>query len=249
MGAANINDTFGKIIFAAFLTVGAVYLLYRAGKTRLRYVLLTGGTAVLTLSSMRSFSFFILCAVFPLAYYLKDLRPLPRRSQPKNGTVLLRSVLIVLITAAISYGVFGTYAANAASNFVPESAAAFDRLLGSANRDDIVLYTGFNDGGYAEYLGLKPYIDPRAEVFVKKNNKKDDIMKEYVLLQTGSVYYKDFLDKYGFTHLLVAKTDILYTYLPHDEAYRTIYEDGLYAVFERAGILSSATAGLSANLL
>ncbi len=235
MRVPNINEVFGKVIFGTFVIVGAAYLLYRAGKTRLRYVLLTGGTAVLALSNVRSFSFFILCGIFPLAYYLKDVQPPKSKQTVTKKTLVLRGVLIALIAAMLGYGVFYQYAVNAATKAVPESAPALSYLLTNAEQDDMVLYAGYNDGGYAEYLGFKPYLDPRAEVFVKKNNKKDDIMLEYFLLQTGGLYYQDVLDKYGFTHLLVAKTDILYTYLPHDDSYQMVFEDKLYAVFVHAG--------------
>jgi len=99
------------------------------------------------------------------------------------------------------------------------------------SKDGMVLYTGYNDGGYAEFMGYKPYIDPRAEVFVKKNNHKADVMKEYYELQFGALYYKDVLERYGFTHLLVAKGDILIMYLPHDSAYEKIYEDDVYQIY------------------
>jgi len=99
------------------------------------------------------------------------------------------------------------------------------------NRDAMVLYTGYNDGGYAEFMGYKPYIDPRAEVFVKKNNHQADVMKEYCELQYGKLYYKDVLDRYGFTHLLISTDDILATYLPHDAAYEKVYSDENFQIY------------------
>jgi hypothetical protein len=96
----------------------------------------------------------------------------------------------------------------------------------------MVLYTGYDDGGYAEFMGFRPYIDPRAEVFVQKNNKTRDIMKEYFLLQTGGLYYKELLDEYHFTHLVVSDYDILHTYLPYDSDYRLVYDDGEYFVYQ-----------------
>ena len=38
------------------------------------------------------------------------------------------------------------------------------------------------DGGYGMFLGVKSYLDCRAEYFIKYNNKKYDILKEYFLL-------------------------------------------------------------------
>ncbi|MDF2885066.1 MAG: hypothetical protein K0R54_5637, partial [Clostridiaceae bacterium] len=98
---------------------------------------------------------------------------------------------------------------------------------------NVVLYTGYNDGGLTEFRGLPSYIDPRAEVFVKKNNKKDDIMKEYIDMQSGNLYYKSVLDKYNFTHLLVPDKDILSTYLPYDNDYDIIFSNESYKVFKK----------------
>ncbi len=58
-------------------------------------------------------------------------------------------------------------------------------------------------------------------------------MSEYFSLQTGKLYYKDVLNRYGFTHLIVPKNDILHAYLPNDADYRLTYDDGEYAVYER----------------
>ena len=51
----------------------------------------------------------------------------------------------------------------------------------------VILYTGYNDGDVAEFQGIPSYIDARAEVFLKSNNKKEDIMKEYIQMQAGSI--------------------------------------------------------------
>jgi len=233
MKPANINTALGVLIFGAFLLVGAVYLLRRGGKTRLRYVLLTLGTAVLALSSVRSFPLFALCGVFPLAHWLGNLQlPQPKKTIAK-GTRTLRAglgVLVLLGVFALVRLEFGTSAENAME---PAVAGAVRYLLKQDAPEQMVLYTGYNDGGYAEFMGFHPYLDPRAEVFVEQNNQQRDIMSEYFSLQTGKLYYKDVLNRYGFTHLIVPESDILHTYLPYDTDYRLTYDDGAYAVYQR----------------
>ena len=113
----------------------------------------------------------------------------------------------------------------------PKGGAAVQYLLENADPETTVLYTGYNTGGYAEYMGFRSYIDPRAEVFVKKNNGKEDVMLEYYRLQNGDSYYKDFLDKYRFTHLMVSGSDALSVYLPHDDDYEMVYEDSKYRIY------------------
>lgn len=230
---ANINDMLGKVIFGTLFLVAAIYLFYRKGKTRLRYALLTAGTAVLALSSTRSFPLLVLCAFFPLAYYLKDISiPENKMKRPKS-TRLLRTALIVLLSGMIIYVLGGRYVSFANTEPFPACARAVAFLTASEDRERMRLYTGYNDGGFAEFMGLRPYIDPRAEVFVKKSNGVADIMQEYYGLQTGKLFYKDVLEKYGFTHLLVSSGDILNTYLPHDGDYALVYEDESYAIYRK----------------
>ena len=57
------------------------------------------------------------------------------------------------------------------------------------------LYINFNDGSYAVYKEIKVNIDPRAEVYLKKNNHKSDIYKEYRDLKSNNINYKEYLDK------------------------------------------------------
>ena len=115
--------------------------------------------------------------------------------------------------------------------------AGLEQIVDSLDRedtDDMVLYTGFNAGGYLEFRGYHPYIDARADSFVKEANHQFDYLSEYLDVKSGAVYYKDFLDKYDFTHLVVDKgVDVnLYTSISHDDDYRVIAENRLFVLYE-----------------
>lgn len=79
-----------------------------------------------------------------------------------------------------------------------------DYLLDNYKKEDIVLFVGFNDGGYTEYYDLKGYIDGRAEIFAIKLNKKTNILKEYAELTEKKS--PTFLKKYNYTHILIDQT-------------------------------------------
>ncbi len=233
MQPADINQISGMLIFGLFLLILAVYLLKKDRRTRLRYVLLPLGTAVLTLSSVRSFALFAACGIFPLAYVLRDVTLPEGKIKTRQGVMRLRFALSALVAITLCVLV-GQRAYNALEKGqLPLVDPAINYLIQHENKDDMVLYTGYNDGGYAEFMGFKPYIDPRAEVFVEKNNRQKDVMKEYHDLQYGLLYYRDVLETYHFTHLLVSRDDLLATYLPHDKDYRLIYEDDTYLIYRR----------------
>ena len=104
--------------------------------------------------------------------------------------------------------------------------AALDFLLSKNRAEDIILWTGYNSGGYAEFRGVKTYIDPRAEVFIPANNHKKDIFKEYCELKYGILDYAEFFSRYNFTHIFVTKIDsVPYALLSEDkEHFRLIFE-------------------------
>ena len=232
MKPANINLFVGMVIFGTLFTIAAVYLFRRQRATRLRYALLTFGTAILALSSVRNFVVFIICGIFPLAYFLRDIRFPEDRTKNKKSILRLRLMLLFFFALALLYLAQAQFASLKQAALPPPVAAPVSYLLAHSEAKNIVLYTGFNDGSYAEFMGISPYIDPRAEVFVPQNNGAENIMQEYLKLQSGDLYYKDVLNKYQFTHLLVDKDDLLSTYLPQDTEYQRLYQDEMYSIFQ-----------------
>ena len=93
----------------------------------------------------------------------------------------------------------------------------------NANKD-ISLYTDYHNGSYVEFDGYKPYIDTRAEVFIKKNNKKRDVLDEYFKLISGELDISKFLDNYKFDYVMVSKNDVLYKYIKNCDDYELVYK-------------------------
>ena len=234
MKPPNINSIDGLLIFGSILVLVLLYSCYRKGSTKLRYILLTLGTTYMAISSGRSFLFFIICGFFPLAYYCKDIElPIKDKAVTKK-TLLLRKVLIGLIVLLLPLGAYGM---DKSAKIVEHDYELLNEAILSINTQDdqskVILYTGYNDGNLAQFQGIPSYIDTRAEVFLKSNNMKADIMKEYIDMQSGALYYKNVLDKYQFTHIIVTSNDILYTYLPYDKDYRIAYSNAKYTLFEK----------------
>jgi hypothetical protein len=226
----NINNLTGIKVFSLIFLIMLIYLIYRNGKSKVRYFLLSLGTCIMALSSVRSFPFFVICGLFPLAFYLKDFNF--EVNVVNNKISKFRIILIACIVVLTLFVVIMDVNKVENRKFL-ELNEAINYLLKNEDMTNAVLYTGYNDGGLTEYKGIPSYIDPRAEVFVKKNNGKEDIMKEYVDLRNGDLYYKIVLDKYNFTHLLVSKKDILGTYLPYDKDYEVLFSNESYIVFKK----------------
>ena len=108
-----------------------------------------------------------------------------------------------------------------------------NKLLTSEKKENIKLYTDFDDGAYAEYRGIKTYIDARAEIFLKSFNHQTDIFYEFYLVHEGKIDFKEFLNKYQFTHLLVKKDSYIYSYLKLNKDYQIFYQQENYVIFQK----------------
>lgn len=102
---------------------------------------------------------------------------------------------------------------------------ALDFLLSKNRAEDIILWTGFNNGAYAEFRGVKTYFDARPEIFALSNNHKKEIAREYFSLTNGVLDHEEFFERYNFTHIFVTDSDIvLYALLTKDKNYKLMFE-------------------------
>ena len=104
----------------------------------------------------------------------------------------------------------------------------------NTDKKDVRIYTYFNDGPYLEYNGYKVYMDTRAEVFLKKNNHKEEIFEEYYKTLIGDVDYDKFIKKYKFTHLLVHKDTNIYNYIKKNDNYKMVYHKKDLYLYEKS---------------
>lgn len=88
-------------------------------------------------------------------------------------------------------------------------------------------------GSVMEFFGYKPYIDMRLELYSKAKNKKKDIIKEYLDVRSGKLYFPDFVEKYKFDYILTEKGELEYTYMKDVQGYRLIYQDENLKLFEK----------------
>lgn len=106
----------------------------------------------------------------------------------------------------------------------PLTKKAVDVILSENTQAGSTVWTNYDNGDYAEFKGLRPYIDTRAEVYIKANNHQKDILQEYYDLETAAISYREFLSRYNFDYIMTVKKDLLYTYLKEDPDYELILE-------------------------
>ena len=225
----SFSSLFGKIHIFIILIIYILYFKSRK-KIPIRYLLLLFGTTYLAFDTLRGVSLFIIGSFFPLAYLYKDIPNIDiSKYIPKIIKVLITITLFIISLIIIFIP----------RNYYPDAKEPIDYLVNNYKISDIKLYTSFSDGSYAVYKGIKCSMDPRAEVFLKKNNHKFDIYKEYYDLQMGIIDYNEYLKKYNFTHLLINKKDYLYNKLEKNSYnYIAIKEYKNYKIYIRKDLLN-----------
>lgn len=225
----SFSSLFGKIHIFIILIIYILYFKSRK-KIPIRYLLLLFGTTYLAFDTLRGVSLFIIGSFFPLVYLYKDIPNIDiSKYIPKIIKVLIIIILFIISLILIFIP----------RNYYPDVKEPIDYLVNNYIISDIKLYTSFSDGSYAVYKDIKCSMDPRAEVFLKKNNHKFDIYKEYNDLQSGIINYEDYLKKYNFTHLLINKRDYLYNKLEKNSYnYIVIKEYENYKIYIRKDLLN-----------
>jgi hypothetical protein len=235
MFSPDFKSTSGLIIFAIAAVVIFIYFLVN-GSTRLRYVILTVGTLYVGFSSVRSFSLFVIFGIVFLAFYLKGV-DLSAAMPARRRTVLVTIAILAMFAARISH--IHTYA-KLEEDIKPDAAVGY--MERNIDLPKMRLYNSYETGGYIEFSGIRAFIDSRAEVFIKKLNKKDDIFVDYCKALAGELFYSDLIAKYSFSHLLVTNNDLMNNCLKHDRMYRAVFQDDTFILYERmplsqAGVL------------
>ena len=219
MKIPDIHTLSGFITYAELAIVVIYYVVFNKNKIQLRYFFLLVGTLYLSISASRGILFFIISSIYPIAINYKDKFKNNENVDNKGIRMfIIFMILLIIVPSTI---------------IIKNKSYVMDNVIGKGidyivenedNIKDLKVYCRY-ECNYAEWVGLKPYIDTRAEVFLKKNNKKADIFIELYDLQKGMIDYKEFLDKYDFDYLVVYIHDILYSKLLNDDNYEIVYEN------------------------
>lgn len=239
MLAISLNDKrilFYSYLFYFILAIELlIYIFCKKGRFELRHLFLFLGVSFLGLKNLRSMWIFIIGTMPFLSSYLK---PYFKKLSFKEENFELepderkKYYLVIVILCIYTCGV--SVIAN--SKFTNKLEKGIDAIYNTSNVNaKTTVYTSYNNGSYAEYRNLKPYIDSRAEIFIKKNNHKEDIMKEYYLVYNGYISYDKFINKYKFDYMIIMKNEAIYTSALKDKNYKSIYysKKYKYRVFER----------------
>lgn len=208
-----------------FILSCLIYALIKKIKLPLRYIYFLSGTFILECYAIRNIAYFIMYGGIISAYIIKDVAFKIDEKTTLAASFMLVPILLVFISLPYNY-YKNTHAYQILNDF---------SLQTHIDNKEIKLYTSFNTGSYAEWIGFKTYIDPRAEVFIKEINNKEDILQEFIDVHYGLVPYQKLQDKYNFDYWLVEKNSAINTYMSLDNNYKEVLNDQNYTIYSYIG--------------
>ena len=220
-----------KILLCCIFVIIFCFNYFKERKIEVRHLCLLFGTLLLVFMNIKSLPYFFMIYFYAISYFFKNtktkeiivLNKLNKNRFIKAFNFGLKTGCYFMLIVTLGYTFYYSIINLKYDNAFKQSA---DVILNDMKKEDIRLYVGYNNGGYMEYRGIKAYIDPRAEVFLKKNNKKEDIFNEYYEMDKKEDFdFTRFIDKYKFTHFLVYPDEKIEAYLiNYDDKYKLLYE-------------------------
>ena len=191
-------------------------------KFMLRYLFMLCGTFIMALYAIRNNAFFLLMGGPICAWELRHL-DLEFKFMPA-----LKKLGALVVIGVFIYGYSQSYDLMRATY----AWRVMDDFAEMHPNTDIRLYTDFNCGSYAEWKGFRCYADPRAEVFLKSVNGKEDILAEIWDSMHAKLYPDDLQKKYNFDYWLVQKNYWMESRIKTNEDYELICEADDYCVYK-----------------
>ena len=230
MKVASIAMFHWKIAIFLLLITIVLMTINKKAKLDIRFILFLCGTFIFASLHGKCIIYFILYFGYVLAPLLVSYK---NYFILKDVKKLLNQKIVVSITRGLSIGLFCCLVFSFFFTSIElfknyrmekhEVGEVVDYVTNHYETEDVILYIDFAEGGYSEFKGIKSYIDPRAEVFHDKLNKKENILREYLNLYHNSLPYDNFINKYNFTHLIVLHSSNFSEYLMDNEDYINEY--------------------------
>lgn len=188
------------------------------------HMLLYAGTWIMALWAVRNEPFAAFMGATAYASQLRyvDFSKALRYAKPMTfvTTVFCCMLIFPMTYAAYSLGGEERY---------PEREQAVNALFEEGVQKGDAVLASFNDGGYCEFEGLRPYLDARAEVFVPELNGGQDIAKEWhsVFIEE-TVSLSELASRYAFDAALVNSERYDARSQLEQAGFRIVYDNGGY---------------------
>ena len=220
-GFMDLLDYGGAVIGCQLVYI--VLRFTRREKFPLRYLFILGGTFLMALYAIRNNAFLILMGGAVCAFELRTI------GTGYNFVPVIKKIAAAGAMISMLWCVFYPNYDLMHATYAWQAMDAFKEMHPDTN---VRLYTDFNCGSYAEWLGFKCYADPRAEVFIKSINGKEDILAEVWDSMHSRITAKELQEKYDFDYWLVLEDRSLDYQIKYNNDYKLLVYEDEYKVYE-----------------
>ena len=211
------------ILLIAQIVFLVLYLREYGANSDFSKVFLAAGTIFMSCTAVRN----VWMAAIGCLPLLADMIPNMIRFRKEHIYGLWKTFIINAVLLGCIAVILPEIAGQIENKKIPTKNAA-EYLASVAEPDRERVYTSFDNGGMFEWYGFKVYTDARPELFTEEINKKESIDSEIYNVEYGVVNYRDFIDKYDFTYIVVNDDTPFVYYLENDTKWTDVYiSDGI----------------------
>lgn len=213
----------GGILLIVQIVFLVLYLREYGTNSDCSKVLLAAGTIFMSCTAVRN-AWMAGIGCLPL---FASMLPKMIRFRKEHIYELWKTIIINVVLLGCISVILPEIAGQIENKKIPAKNAA-EYLASVAEPDRERVYTSFDNGGMFEWYGFKVYTDARPELFTEEINKKENIDSEIYNVEYGVVNYRDFIDKYDFTYIVVNDDTPFVYYLENDTKWTDVYiSDGI----------------------
>ena len=210
---------FGYIAF--FIMIGVTYIFIKTKKkVEIYKLLLFYGTFYMALLNIRNNSIFYIVSLTSCIEYINF-----KVKYVKDFNLRYKIIYALMIALTASVIVINKDKYVLSDEYLGQR-KVLEYMEKHVSKDEPI-YTMSSNGGFYSYYGYKTYMDTRAEVFLKVNNRKEDLFHEFYLYLNDKLDYNEFLRKYNFKYLVIDEEEPMHRFLESVENtdYNLLYVD------------------------
>ena len=218
----------GGILLIVQIVFLVLYLREYGANSDFSKVFLAAGTIFMSCTAVRNVWMATIGCLPLLAVMLQKII----RFRKEHIYELWKTIIINIVLLGCIAIILPEIAGLIKNKEIPAKDAA-EYLASVTDPDNERVYTSFDNGGMFEWYGFKVYTDARPELFTEEINKKESIDSEIYNVESGVVNYRDFIDKYDFTYIVVNDDTPFAYYLENDTKWTDVYISGGIRIYTK----------------
>ena len=225
-------DTVGIIYIITFLL--EYIFMIAMSKTKLRYLFLTMGLAIMCYTSNRHVALFVILFSFVFINSLDNFFIKYNLKVDNLIKIFVNKIVMTVIIVLLLIGSIITFMRNKDKEYFSNNKypiKASDYIINHLDYKNIRMFNEYNYGSYLVYRGIPVFIDSRADLYTKEFSGLDyDIFDDYI---EYGINYNEIIEFYNLNYVLLSKERGLYTAFLYNSNYKLLYEDDDFILFEK----------------